>query len=224
MNRWETNSNEQLLDFLVGDCYGNDPASCIDTIRKDKEERAAWLANQLGLNKNFNVLEIGSGMGFTSKHIAKRVKHLYCCDISDSFLENAREECKANSNISFAKIEATQNLPFSEDFFDVIYSDAVFIHLNLYDIFWYFSEFKKVIKPCGIVWFNIMNTSFVLMDKLVEMANFYKNDPRILNNLLCWNSPEAIVSVASHFDFELESKTSDINLNLKFIKKNKTQA
>jgi hypothetical protein len=30
-------------------------------------------------------------MGFTIKHVAKKVKRLYCCDISASFLDIARK-------------------------------------------------------------------------------------------------------------------------------------
>lgn len=218
MNQWETSDKEQLLDFLVGDWYGENPTNKLDIIREDKCLRANYISERLGVVADSNVLEIGSGMGFTSKHVAKKVGHLHCCDISESFLNLARVECKDIPNISFYAISEPVSLPFPEDFFDFIYSDAVFIHLNLYDIFWYFSEFKRVIKKNGIVWFNIMNSSQVVMDKLVEMAAYYKKDQANLKNLLCWNSSEAVIRVASYFDFALESREMDINENLKFIK------
>jgi hypothetical protein len=38
------------------------------------------------------------------------------------------------------------------------------------------------------------------------MADFYKRDRDSLKRLLCWNSVDAVVTVASHFGFKLESK------------------
>jgi len=218
LNQWETNSNEQLLAFLVGDYYGEKPENQIDAIKRSKEERAAFLVDKLKLTSELNVLEIGSGMGYTSKHIAKQVKQLHCCDISSSFLKQALEECRDIPNIFFHKIDKTGKLPGEDHSLDVIYSDAVFIHLNLYDIFWYFSEFKRLAKDGGVVWFNIMDPAVKPMSKLIEMAEYYKADRSTLKNLLCWNSLEAVVHTASHFGFALQSKELDINLDLKFIK------
>jgi ubiquinone/menaquinone biosynthesis C-methylase UbiE len=221
MENWEANSEKDMLCLLVGDWYGDDPENNLNMIRQDKAQRASWLCQELEMNMNSRVLEIGSGMGFTSKHVANRVNQLYCCDISQTFLTQAQRECRDAKNISFYRIEEQGKLPFPDDFFDCAYSDAVFIHLNLYDIFWYLSVFKRVVKPNGIVWFNVMNTSPGMMDKLVEMATYYRKDSNCLQNLLCWNSHEAVVNVAQYFGFELVYKDmgeNASNVNFKFKK------
>jgi ubiquinone/menaquinone biosynthesis C-methylase UbiE len=218
MKDWETNSEPKLVQLLVGDWYGKNPENNLDMIREDKARMASWILEKVQPKASDTVLEIGSGMGFGSKYIAKRVKRLFCCDISESFLAYARQECRDVENISFHKIERQGVLPFDDNFFDCVYSDAVFIHLNLYDIFWYLSAFRRVVKPDGIVWFNIMNTSPLKVEKLAEMAEYYRDDKSCITNLLCWNSQEAVVNAASHFGFELVSSERYDNINLKFRK------
>ncbi len=180
----------------------------------------------MGCNKEAVVLEIGSGMGFTSKYVAQEVKHLYCSDISASFLEFARKECSGIPNIEFVRIEKEPaTFSFQDETFDIVFADAVFIHLNLYDIFWYFSEFQRLAKKRGKVFINIKNASRIDTNQLSRMANFYQRDRDSLKRLLCWNSVDAVVTVASNFGFKLESKgrmwglIQRANLDLLFSKR-----
>lgn len=220
MKAWEANNDHHLFELLVGDWYGENPEKKLNLLREDKEKRAQFLIKELALNNQSIALEIGSGVGFTSKHIAKAVKELHCCDISASFLDYAKRECEGIQNISFYNLENPQDLPFESPRFDVIFADAVFIHLNLYDIYLYFDRFKKIVKSGGTVWFNIMNENKIDVEKLKEMAQFYRDDSNSLKMLLCWNSASAVIEVASYFGFSVVSKNYDANVDLKFIKRN----
>lgn len=205
MGRWEANDERTQLKLLVGDFYGDRPQEKLDVIRAAKKDRAAKLCRRMGCNGESVVLEIGSGMGFTSKHIAGAVKQLHCCDISASFLSIAQMECAGIGNIEFVRIENEQvpTLPFPDDFFDIIFADAVFIHLNLYDIFWYFSEFQRLAKERATVYINVTNASAIDLRKFSEMAGFYRKSRASLDRLLCWNSIKAVVAIAAHFGFRL---------------------
>ena len=207
MGNWEAQSDKEAFSLLVGDYFGDDPEAKLDTIRHAKKDRAAYLCKKLGINKKSVVLEIGSGMGFTSRYVAEKVKRLYCSDISASFLEFAKKECSGISNIEFLKIEKEPvTFSFQDEMFDIIFADAVFIHLNLYDIYWYFSEFQRLARKRGKVFVNIMNASRIDISQLSRMAGFYQKDRDSLKRLLCWNSVDAVVTVASNFGFKLESK------------------
>lgn len=218
MKPWEAKNHQQLFELLAGDWYGQNPEDNLDLLRKDKSKRAKEISETLKLGKDHTVLEIGSGAGFTSKHIASQVNRLHCCDISESFLSFASKECEGISNIFFHKIEMPPALPFSRNYFDAVYSDAVFIHLNLYDIYWYFSEFEKVVKPGGIVWVNVMDDYSIDKIKLTEMAQYYFKNNCSTENLLCWNSIHAINVTAKHFGFSLMTKHYEVSVNLKYIK------
>lgn len=207
MSNWEADDVEHAAQLLAGKYFGDRPEENLDGIRELKKKRAAYLCRKLRCNKESVALEIGSGMGFTSKWIAPEVKQLYCHDISASFLEIARKECAGIPNIEFAKIEnepATFDYP--DEFFDIIFADAVFIHLNLYDIYWYFSEFQRLAKRNGKVFINVKNASKVNMRDLERMAGFYRDNRDSLKMLLCWNTVAAVVAIAKHFGFSLVSK------------------
>jgi ubiquinone/menaquinone biosynthesis C-methylase UbiE len=208
MSKWDTEDDRLLVQLLVGDHFGDRPEERLDEIRASKKARAAYLRRTLGWTSESVVLEIGSGMGFTSRHVAGAVKRLYCCDISDSFLNVARRECTGIDNIEFTRIDSDKRpvLPYRDEFFDMIFADAVFIHLNLYDIFWYFSEFQRVAKRGGKVLIDIMNASRIEPGKFSDMADYYSRNKQSLARLLCWNSPDAVVAIADRAGFRLASR------------------
>lgn len=216
---WEAETDKHLFELLAGDWYGDNPTEKIDLIRKDKVDRAKFLCQDLRLRSDEVVLEIGSGIGFAARHIASTVRQLCCCDISESFLAYAKRECRDVPNISFHKIANPPVLPFAPAFFDAVVSDAVFIHLNLYDIYWYFSEFGKVVKPGGRVWINLMDDATMVRDKVAENAELYRKDPTALKVMLCWNSIPAVIKVASYFGFSLTKHEAEVvSVNLQFSK------
>ena len=207
MSDWEAQDTKRALQLLVGDYFGDHPEEKLDEIRMAKKDRAAHLCKMMGCNEESVVLEIGSGMGFTSKFVAKKIKRLICSDISQSFLDLARKECSDVPNIEFIRIEIEPaTFSFQDEFFDFIFSDAVFIHLNLFDIYWYFSEFQRLLKTGGIVFINIKNASNIDLEKFSQMANYYRQNRDSLKRLLCWNSPDAVIAIAENFGFKLKSK------------------
>jgi ubiquinone/menaquinone biosynthesis C-methylase UbiE len=207
VSNWDASDARQLAEMLVGDHFGQDPEKNLELIREAKRERARYLAQQIGWHGDSVVLEVGSGMGLTSRHVATMVKRLYCSDISASFLDIARRECAGIDNIEFIWIEhEPAEFAFEDGYFDTVFSDAVFIHLNIYDIYWYFSEFQRLVKPQGKVFINIMNASNIELPKLSQMAGFYRKDVTSLKRLLSWHSIDAVRTIAAHFGFRLQSK------------------
>ena len=207
MSKWEARDAKHAADLLAGEYFGDRPEEKLDKIRSAKKKRAAYLCKKLGCNKESVVLEIGSGMGFTSKYVATEVKQLSCCDISASFLDMAKKECSGIPNIEFSRIdEEPATFSFPDEFFDIIFADAVFIHLNLYDMFWYFSEFQRLVKGRGRVFINVKNAAKIDTKVLTQMADFYRDDRDNLKTLLCWNSVGAVITVAKEFGFKLASR------------------
>jgi len=207
MSNWEAKDRKHAADLLAGEYFGDRPEEKLDEIRHAKKKRAAYLCRKLRCNKESVVLEIGSGMGFTSKWLAQEVKQLYCNDISASFLEIAKTECSGIPNIEFSRIEKEPaNFSFPDEFFDIVFADAEFIQLNLYDIFWYFSEFQRLVKRRGMVFINVKDASKIDTKVLTLMADFYREDRDSLNTLLCWNSVDAVVTIAANFGFKLASR------------------
>jgi len=160
------------------------------------------------------VLEIGSGIGFMSSFVAPRVEHLHCCDISESFLDSARQECAPFSNVSFHHISPAQ-FPFLKDgSIDKAFANNVFIHFNLFDIYLYLEELARVLKPGGQIWLDIASTENLRPSNLpplfLEMLELYRQSPQGIGNLVQWNSTETVGRLSKHFGFSVKQETPTV--------------
>jgi SAM-dependent methyltransferase len=99
------------------------------------------------------ALEIGAGTGYFSLNLVQAgvVGHATCTDISPGMLATLR----ANAGKLGIDVEATacdaEDLPFQDGSFDLVFGHAVLHHLP--DLDRAFSEFRRVLKPGGIVAF-----------------------------------------------------------------------
>ncbi len=207
---WDFESKKDLLINIVGFDFGKDPEKNKEDllyIREDYANEILRTAQLCGLKEHPVSLEIGSGFGYIARYIAHFVKKLYCCDISKSYLEVARKECEDLKNVEFHHIIKTGEFYFLKDTkVDLIYGAAVFIHLNLYDIYWYFHEFNRVLSDDGIIIFDIKCADYLNLDKdhyFHEHAAFYKNDTSCFSTLMNYNSYPAIMEIARYFGFQV---------------------
>lgn len=209
---WEFQDEKTMFSHLIGKSFGEKPEEKLNFIREEKRKMAEIISGHLGLGSKSVVAEIGSGTGFVSTHIASVVKKLHCCDISASFLEAAKKECHERKNISFHHISSARLSPIPDRSLNAIYSLNTFIHFNLYDIFHYFQEFRRVLKPGGRVWFDIANSdSFPggIPPLFLEMSDLYAKVPHGLALLVQYQSPRAVAGIAMHFGFRLMAEIND---------------
>lgn len=88
------------------------------------------------------------------------------------------EFCKAN--IPFANVEVSQYMPplaqFSDSQFDFVYAASVFTHLNLESARAWAKEFRRIIRPGGILMMSFHGSWY-----LSELDRIAKDGSRILN-------------------------------------------
>jgi ubiquinone/menaquinone biosynthesis C-methylase UbiE len=202
---WDFHDEKTMLSHLIGNSFGQNPEERLDQIRDEKRRMAEFICSQLGLTKKSVVAEIGSGTGFVAMNVAPMVRQLHCCDISESFLAIAQRECKKLKNLSFHKITSGSLSPIPDSCLDAVYSANTFIHFNLYDIFHYFCEFQRVLKPGGKVWFDMVSSDGLaagLPPLFLEMSGLYAKVPDGLALLVQYQSPRAVTGIAAHFGFK----------------------
>jgi ubiquinone/menaquinone biosynthesis C-methylase UbiE len=112
-----------------------------------------------------------------------------------------------------------------KDSIDVIFSISVFIHFNLYDIYCYFKEFCRVLKPGGRIYVDIADSDRLDFDYpgryetyFLRHSEYYEKNPEGLSGLMQWNSLVSVVRMASHFGFQNTFKGSDEDSCLVFVK------
>ena len=101
------------------------------------------------------ALEIGSGTGYFSLNLMKAgvIGEAVCTDISPGMLETLRGNAERLGLADRVQTQAcdAEHLPFEDESFDLVLGHAVLHHLP--DLDQAFSEFRRVLKPGGVVAF-----------------------------------------------------------------------
>lgn len=211
----------QLLISLIGYQFGDQPEQHIDAIRASRRRYAARFLRQARINRRQHVLEIGSGCGFGTGLLAEQAASVTACDISPAYLSYARQQCQHYDNIRFLHIDNRSLQGVEADSMDAVISISVFIHLNLYDIYWYLQACHRVLKPGGRVCFDFSDEHMLFQSRpwrrqrqavhdqvFLDHSQDYRRDHCQLFALLQWNSEQGICQVAKQCGFRRVNRFS----------------
>ncbi|WP_330961039.1 class I SAM-dependent methyltransferase [Photobacterium sp. 53610] len=110
------------------------------------------LAQAVGLSTNCHVLDVGSGIGGTSRCLAKEFGcRVTGIDLTEEYCRAARmlsAKVGFTERIDYRQGDATQ-LPFQDDTFDVVWTEHV--AMNISDKPRLYGEMYRVLKPGGTV-------------------------------------------------------------------------
>ena len=104
---------------------------------------------QMGDLKNKKILEIGCGMGINSILLSKRGAKVFAIDLSFKRLLVVRDFLNSTDNRNIQLLHGNgESLPYRTNTFDIIYTNAVLIHMDKSKAI---TEFQRVLKPGGLV-------------------------------------------------------------------------
>jgi len=116
--------------------------------------------NQLNISKSSKILELGCGVGMTTKFIAKKFSESYvtALDYDSEQIKKAKEE-NDNKKVNFTVGDAA-NLNFSDNSYDIVFEILAFHHIPKYQVA--IKEVFRVLKPGG---------KFIILDIPVKFFN-----------------------------------------------------
>ncbi len=124
--------------------------------------RAKMLTNHI--SQEHRVLELGCGIGYFTKELAKTGAEIHAIDISSELLQRAI--CEVHScNVTF-KIDNAYQTSFDDAMFDTIVGSSVLHHLEIKKAL---SECYRLLKPGGSIVFtepNMLNPQIAVQKNI----------------------------------------------------------
>ena len=119
------------------------------------------------------ILDAACGVGYGSKILSKTAKEVYSIDIDVEAIDFAKENYQAK-NINFVQSSVTQ-LPFENEYFEVIVSFETIEHLNQENQEVFLSEIKRVLKKDGVLIMSTPDKNFYL-NQILSHNHYHLNE------------------------------------------------
>ena len=202
-------SSVNLYDNIYGDFASVAEATVRRETYGEDMGQSSWLtaeewlrfADQLGIDANTNVLEVGSGSGGPAVYLAAaRGCRLTGVDINEHGVRNAAllaDGRGLSDRVEFKAVDASKPLPFAEGRFDVVVSNDAICHIR--DRGDVLRDWSRVLRPGGRVLFTdaLVLTGIMSHDEIATRSSigFYLFVPPGENERLLREAGFEIVSV-----------------------------
>lgn len=135
------------------------------------------------------VLEVGCGTGIFLKHLSKLDHDLHGLDYTEGMLRVAQMQLSNNDNSATLLHGNAENLPYSDNSFDLVYSYKVLAHVpNLHSAL---NDIHRVLQPNGTAILEFYN-KFSLR-RLFHRSEYYHN----------WLSPKEVRQSVNDANFTI---------------------
>lgn len=124
---------------------------------------------QIKLNKG-KALDFGCGMGRLTQALAPYFKKVYGVDISPSMIGLAKKHNKYPDKCKYLLNDKDNLSIFKKNSFDFIYTNIVLQHMKQEYSLNYIKEFLRILKPKGILLFQIPSKRLISWQTLVEIV------------------------------------------------------
>jgi hypothetical protein len=208
---WDWSVESDLLSALAGSGLGGSIKDAWPELVRRKKISVENIRRYLRIEPSDVMAEIGGGMGIVGNLLAPEVTRYVNIDISASFQRIAKATSTAN-NIEFVLIPPGDLTAVRGKSINKFYSEACFIHLNLYDIYNYATQIFEILPFGGWLAFDFANAdctapspSLTKTTGWIEHFPQYMKDRKAVVQLLCHHSPNSIQRLLTEIGFSVEA-------------------
>jgi SAM-dependent methyltransferase len=127
------------------------------------------------LQQGQKVLELGCGIGYFTRELARSGAEIAAIDISPDLLEVARRDC-SSENVSF-EVQNAYALTYKDETFDSVVGSSVLHHLEIDAAL---REIARVLRPGGSIYFtepNMMNPQIAVQKNVPAVKKRLGDSP-----------------------------------------------
>lgn len=136
----------------------------------DSIDSAKEIINKISLYKKFeniNILDWGCGPARIIRHLPNFLSDTKCSFYATDYNKKTIQWCKDNINdVYFNHNNLSAKLPYSDNFFEVVYGISIFTHLSEKMHYEWYNELIRITKEGGIIYLTMHGNAF--REKLVE--------------------------------------------------------
>ena len=153
-------------------------------------------------------LEIGCGIGRVLQHMASMCRVAHGVDISAEMIQRGQQRLRHLANVRFHQGNGYDLAPFRSNSFDVVYCAFVFQHMPKTSVFNYLQEVYRVLKPEGVVRFQVPN--LLQHDEFESFKHFA--EPHFVRHPypMHFYTPAEVLQLTTKAGFWVEELTDDI--------------
>ena len=153
-------------------------------------------------------LEIGCGIGRVLQHMASMCREVHGVDISAEMIKRGHQRLRHLPNVHFHQGNGYDLEPFQSNSFDVVYCAFVFQHMPKTSVFNYLREVYRVLKPEGVVRFQVPN---LLQHEEFESFKHFA-EPHFVRHPypMHFYTPAEVIQLTTKAGFWVEELTDDI--------------
>ncbi len=150
---WNQRAREDARYYVAFGRRGQDEeeflASASDVVRALEQELKRLPRHLQPVDRR--ALEIGCGPGRLLRPMSRNFGELHGVDVSDEMIRLAQERFGASRSIHLRVTSGADLAPLASDYFDFVYSYAVFQHIPSRElVLAYFDEIRRVLKTGGL--------------------------------------------------------------------------
>jgi phospholipid N-methyltransferase len=152
---WDIKFREWIKN---AEATGNDPNDLGDVAWNDDPLKRTLERHYLPhVNPESVVLELGPGTGRLTRHLIGRCKRIILVDYSHFVCEWLERYLRGKGCFEVHQITKPSISMVAGNSVDVVLANGVFEHIGVDDLYAFIEDFRRLLKPGGIVAFNFDN-------------------------------------------------------------------
>jgi SAM-dependent methyltransferase len=200
---WDLNFRQWIEDAQA---TGNDPNTLGDSAWNDDPLPRALERHYLPhVRPESVVLELGPGTGRLTRHLIGRCKRLVLVDYSRFVCQWLQGYLRGKGCFEVHQIDKPCISTVPENSIDAALANGVFEHIDVDDLYSFLVEFRRLLKPAGVVAFNFDNIA-----SQGGLEHFETDSPPLGGRrLFRFYHPEMLRILCESLGFQVISITTD---------------